>query len=118
MQKARVQSSTREAFTKFFNLLKNKITAFGIKDPSQIVNLDETGYCSSVGANVIAPKGSKCVSQVQGGSGKDTYSVVETIAANGDLFPPLIIYKSKNMYNTWCANGPKDTAYLSSENGW
>lgn len=42
---------------------------------------------------------------------------VETVTANGQLFPPLIIYKSKNLYTSWCMNGPKDT-YLSSDNGW
>lgn len=53
LQKARVQSSTKEAFINFFELLRNKITSLGIKDPSQIVNLDETGYSSSIGANIL-----------------------------------------------------------------
>lgn len=76
-------------------MLKNKIETLGIADPAQIINLDETGYSSSVGSIVLAPKGSKCVSQVQGGSGKESYSVVETVAANGHLFPPLITYKRR-----------------------
>lgn len=66
LQKSRVQCATKEAFTKFFGLLKNKIETLGIKDPAQIVNLDETGYSSSVGSNVIASKGSRCFANSRG----------------------------------------------------
>lgn len=118
IQKARVQCSSQESFTKFFDMLSKKIKELGIQNPAQVINLDETGYSSSLGSNVLAEKGTKCVSQIQGGSGKETFSVVETVAANGHLFPPLIIYKSKNLYSTWCVNGPEGAAYLSSENGW
>lgn len=118
IQKARVQSATTEAFTKFFEMLGTKVNELNITNPAQIINLDETGYSSSLTGTVIAKKGTKCVSQVHGGSGKETFSVVETVAANGHLFPPLIIYKSKNLYSSWCVNGPKDSGYLSSENGW
>lgn len=70
--------------------------------------MEETGYSTSVSGTVIAKKGTKCISQIHGRSGKDTFSAVETVAANGHLFPPLIIYKSKNLYSAWCINGPKD----------
>lgn len=82
------------------------------------MNLDETGYSSSIGSNVLAKKGAKCVSQIQGGSGKETFSVVETVSADGQIFPPFVIYKSKNLYDKWCLNGPENAAYVSSENGW
>jgi hypothetical protein len=99
-------------------MLDKKVNELHITNPAQIINLDETGYSSSLSGTVIAKKGTKCVSQVHGGSGKETFSVVETVAANGHLFPPLIIYKSKNLYTSWCVNGPKGSGYLSSENGW
>lgn len=52
---------------------------------------------------------------------KESYSVVETVTANGHLFPPLIIIYMLHIicYTSWCMNGPKDTAaYLSSDNNW
>lgn len=118
IQKSRVQCATKESFTKFFTMFKATVEKLGIKNPGQIVNLDETGYASSTATRVLAKKGTKCVSQVQGGSGKEMFSVVETVAADGHLFPPLIIYKSKNLYDSWCVNGPEGAAYLSSPHGW
>lgn len=118
LQKARAQCATVESFTKFFNMLKEHVGRLNITNAAQIINLDETGYSSSIGTKVLAKKGTRCVSQIQGGSGKETFSVVETIAGNGHVFPPCIIYKSKYLYHTWCLNGPEGAAYVSSDNGW
>ena len=95
--KSRVQCATKEAFTVFFNLLQTKIETVAITYPTQIISLDKIECSSSVGAIVLAHVGTKFVSQVQGGSGKETFTVVETVAANVQIFPPLVIYMSKNI---------------------
>ncbi|KAK3732958.1 hypothetical protein RRG08_002568 [Elysia crispata] len=38
--------------------------------------------------------------------------------AAGDLLPPYVIYKSENLWNTWCEGGPSGTQYGRSKNGW
>lgn len=41
------------------------------------------------------------------------------VSADGTLFPPLIIFKAQNLWNSW--KGTKDvpgTTYASSDNGW
>ncbi|KAI4469775.1 hypothetical protein MML48_1g18716 [Holotrichia oblita] len=103
LQVARVNCSTKENYSIFFRLLERKIKELNISSPEQIINLDETGYDTSLATTVIARKGAKCVSQKQPGSGKDTFTVVETITANGHIFPP---------------GGPEGTGYLVSKNGW
>lgn len=118
LQAARVNCSTKENYSIFFGLLERKIKELNISSPEQIINLDETGYDTSLATTVIARKGTKCVSQKQPGSGKDTFTVVETVTANGHIFPPVIIYNKKNLYNSWCLGGPEGTGYLVSKNGW
>ncbi len=39
-------------------------------------------------------------------------------SAAGVLLPPYVVYKSKNVYDSWCAGGPKGTAYSCTASGW
>ena len=32
--------------------------------------------------------------------------------------PPYIIYKSINLYDSWCRDGPPGTGYNTSASGW
>ena len=38
--------------------------------------------------------------------------------ASGELLPPYIIYKSKNLWQSWCEGGPEGTQFGRSNNGW
>lgn len=45
---------------------------------------------SSTVTRVLAKKGIKCVLQVQGGYGKEMFSVINIVAVDGHLFSPLM----------------------------
>lgn len=54
LQKARAQCPTTESFTKFFSMLGNTTNRLNIKNPAQIINLDETEYNSTIETTVLA----------------------------------------------------------------
>ncbi|KAJ8959712.1 hypothetical protein NQ318_021906 [Aromia moschata] len=37
---------------------------------------------------------------------------------NGDLLPPMVVYKALNIYENWTQGGPVGTKYASSASGW
>ena len=49
---------------------------------------------------------------------KGNVNVMLAVCTNGDLLPPYVIYKSKDLYNCWCDGGPKGTSYNRSKSGW
>lgn len=38
--------------------------------------------------------------------------------ANGKLLPPMVVYKSLNLYKNWTTGGPNGTVYGHSKSGW
>ena len=38
--------------------------------------------------------------------------------ATGQYLPPMIVYKSKNLYYEWTRNGPENAIYGNSSSGW
>ena len=39
-------------------------------------------------------------------------------SATGELLPPYVIYKAKNLWSTWIEGGPEGARYGISKNGW
>jgi hypothetical protein len=39
-------------------------------------------------------------------------------SASGEFLPPYVVYKGKNVYDSWCTGGPKGAVYTSSASGW
>lgn len=116
-QLGRAAAVTPATVNSWFNLVEETFKKHNITNASQVSNVDESGYDASVSAKVLAAKGKAC-GQAQAGSGKLSFSVAETISADGHLFPPFVIYKCKHLYDTWMRGGPPGTAYSKSENGW
>ncbi|XP_064605782.1 uncharacterized protein LOC135470678 [Liolophura sinensis] len=122
LSKCREQTEDPEVVERWFKLLDEVLTEQGVKDiPAQIFNSDESGFVTDPKSGVVlARKGSKRVNQSigGGGSGKDQITVNCCASATGKLPPPYVVYNSKNLYKDWITDGPKDTAYVSSTNGW
>ena len=38
--------------------------------------------------------------------------------ASGQYLPPMVIYKSKNVYNDWSTGGPDGAVYECTKSGW
>ena len=39
-------------------------------------------------------------------------------SAAGDMLPPMVIYKAKNLYSGWTNGGVLDLVYSTTESGW
>jgi hypothetical protein len=72
----------------------------------------------STGARkAIVKKGSKYPEQVCDHT-KSSISCMMCGPAKGEFLPPYVVYKGKNVYDSWCTGGPKGTVYTSSPTGW
>ena len=38
--------------------------------------------------------------------------------AAGQYLPPMVFYKSENIYREWVRGGPANTVYECTKNGW
>lgn len=87
-------------------------------EPHLIINYDETNLTDDPGRkNVIVRRGCRHPERIVDSS-KQSTSVMFAAAADGTLLPPYIVYKSENLYDSWCENGPKGTLYNRSKSGW
>lgn len=90
-----------------------------MKDPSRILNGDETGFslCPKTG-KVLAPKGYRNVYQVVTSSEKDTITVLLVFTASGEVVTPLVVFPYLRPPKEVTASMPP-TWYLGrSETGW
>ncbi len=85
----------------------------------RIWNSDESGFCLGVTSKkVLARKGSRAVHEVGGASDHQYITVNVCGNAAGLRLPPYILYKGKNLYNTWTTGGPAGACYGVSQSGW
>jgi hypothetical protein len=97
--------------------LKRMMNDFHRK-PYHIFNCDKSGFqCDQGKCKIICIKGSKHPRVLANSNDKAIYTVLFCCNAGGEYLPVNIIYKSKNLYSSWCTNGPKDAQYNTSESG-
>ena len=63
-------------------------------------------------------KGAKNVYLQIPNKGKSMYTVLMCASADRTSLGPLVVYKGKNIYNTWTENGPQNAFYACTESGW
>lgn len=86
--------------------------------PSNIFNYDETNVTDDPGAKkVLVPRGRKRVERIKEHS-RTSISLMICGNAEGQLLPPMVVYKSENLYENWCEGGPTGTIYGCSKSGW
>ncbi|KAJ8953465.1 hypothetical protein NQ318_023584 [Aromia moschata] len=112
----RARSSVDQAdVLEFFNNVKDALLN---ASPQNIYNYDETNMADDPGAKkVIVPRNFRRVERVQNYSRSCTSIMVAGNAA-GQLLPPMVVYKSSNLYENWCAGGPPGTIYGNTISGW
>ena len=49
---------------------------------------------------------------------KASVSLMYSGFADGNLLPPMVIYKSNHVYENWCVDGPAGTVYDCTTSGW
>ncbi|KAJ8939281.1 hypothetical protein NQ318_014929 [Aromia moschata] len=108
-------SVNRGDIFKFFN---NAEVALQDVKSINLYNYDETNVTDDPGAKkVIVPRNTKRVERVQEHS-RASISIMVCGNANGDLLPPMVVYKALNIYENWTQGGPVGTKYASSASGW
>lgn len=105
-----------ESFFSKVGLMKNQEC---IPDYDQrIWNSDETGFClGATSKKLLSRRGSRAVHEVGGASDHQFITVNVCGNAAGLRFPPFILYKGKNLYNTWTEGGPAGACYGVSDSG-
>lgn len=108
-------SVDRADIIQFFENIKD---ALGDVDNKNLYNYDETNIADDPGAKkVIVPRNFRRVERVQNYS-RSCVSIMVCGNAAGDLLPPMVVYKSSNLYENWCTGGPPGTVYGNSPSGW
>ena len=83
-----------------------------------IYNYDETNFTNDPGKSIVfCRRGRKRVENAKESS-KQSFSVMWCGNAAGELQPPMIVYKAKNVYEGWRKNGPPGALYESTDSGW
>ncbi len=104
----------------YYNMLTTEMKRLSIINrPECVWNVDETSLFTDPRlVKVVAPKGIKA-SRTTSTSGREAITVMAGISAAGECLPPLIIFKGKNIQNTWKGtNAYPGTQYAVSEKGW
>lgn len=108
-------SVSREDINNFFN---NALIALDDVKPENLYNYDETNITDDPGAKkVIVPRNTRRVERVQEHS-RASISLMVCGNANGDLLPPMTVYKAQNLYENWTTGGPPGSLYANSPSGW
>ncbi|XP_066930866.1 uncharacterized protein [Clytia hemisphaerica] len=104
-----------EDVNKFFINLEKELDGV---PPENIWNFDETNFTDDPGKKkVIVSKRRRRVERCMPHS-KTSFSVMCCGNPKGEFMPPMIVYKSKCMWENWKKHGPRGASYTMSKNGW
>ncbi|XP_065085084.1 jerky protein homolog-like [Ochlerotatus camptorhynchus] len=115
---ARKQCVDPFAIADYFELLKEVTQHL---PPDRIYNMDETSFCLDPSRVLVVGEKGKAAHRVTAGPGRENYSVLMGANAAGDKLPPLIIFKAKNVWDSWLADKKIEypgMSYAATPNGW
>lgn len=105
----------KEMLEDYINNLKKVVADV---PPHNIYNYDETNLTDNPGQKkILTKRGSKYPEKICNSS-KVTVSIMMCGNAAGDLIPPYVVYKAKNLWQPWTENGPKGCRYNATPSGW
>uniref|UniRef100_A0ABD2WKN8 DDE-1 domain-containing protein n=1 Tax=Trichogramma kaykai TaxID=54128 RepID=A0ABD2WKN8_9HYME len=114
-------SATETALRGWFKEVDNHIDPLKLKNinPNRIYNLDESAFfLIPKGEKVLARKGSKAVYKVVHGDDKESLTVLFTVAANGVILPPMILFWYERIPSSIARNLPREWIAGTTEKGW
>ena len=120
---ARSKSLTPEIINIFFDkyqkILTDNVENGLDKESKRTFSCDETGLNTDAkGKKIYTRRGKRDAYLLQANCGKSVYSVLVCSSAAGQLLPPFVVYKGKNLYSSWTKGGPPGTGYSASPSGW
>lgn len=104
----------------FYDLLEEQVKNLGLEHkPECIYNLDETSFCHDPSkSKVVGLRGSKSV-RMTSSPGRENTSVLMCVSASGRKLPPLIIFKGKNVMESWIQKEiSNQTSFAATKRGW
>jgi hypothetical protein len=104
----------------FYDLVRKEMQRLEISDkPSHIFNLDETSFCVDPTRGKVVAEVNSHVHRINSGTGRQNFSVMACICADGTYQPPLVIFTGQHLYSLWRGKHPlQGTTYAVSSNGW
>lgn len=106
----------------YFDILKKALDDLNLNDsPELIWNLDESSFSHDPYKTKIVGARGKPSSRTTSGPGRENTTILSAVSASGLKAPPLIVFKGKNIWDSWITNeesGFAGTAYAASPKGW
>lgn len=84
----------------FYDILRNVAVELGIVDKAEhFFNLDEMGASKDPSkSKIVAGSEQRNLFRTIQGSGKDNTTIMACICANGDVLPPMFIFRAQNLW--------------------
>jgi hypothetical protein len=105
----------------FYDALEREVNRLQLNDKSaQIYNIDESYFTLDPSkGKIVAATGSQNIQRVVAGTGRQNYTVMACVSADGNREPPLFIFQGKHHYSSWRGtSAPENTTYAISKKGW
>lgn len=115
---ARKKSIDPFIISEYFNLLKDITNNL---PPSQIYNIDETSFCLDPTRIKVVGEIGTAAHRATSGPGKENISVLLGGNAAGEKLPPMIVFKGKNVWDSWIPKKEEEypgISYGATKNGW
>ena len=119
LQISRAMACSEEKVLKWFNDFEAFIRENGIKSPSQIANVDETGCPFQAGSSgkIIVEKGISNAYQISSPS-KEQITTLVCGFANGTVLPPYHLYPGQRLNAQWTQDAVPDSYFGVTAKGW
>ncbi|KMQ85800.1 tigger transposable element-derived protein 6-like protein [Lasius niger] len=113
------QNDIRNWFKEIYNYLAEHNYLYILEDPRRIFNSDETYFivCPKM-KNVIAPRGTRNVYEIDRGNSKLNLTVLFTFSASGVTTPPTVVFPYKRLPACVGRSVPNDWGIGVTPSGW
>ncbi|KAK3924780.1 Pogo transposable element with KRAB domain [Frankliniella fusca] len=120
VSKPKLLSSSRakvnpDQLKKYFQNLKESLEGV---PPENIYNYDETNLADDPSQKTVEVRRDQKYPTKVLTSSKTATSLMIAGTATGELLPPYVVYRSKELSETWVTGGPPGTRYNRSRSGW
>lgn len=106
----------------YFDILEKLIQEDNLSQkPELIWNLDESSFSHDPSKTKVVGARGKPSSRTTSGPGREHTTILSAVSASGHKAPPLIVFKGKNIWDSWIAderNSFEGMSYAASAKGW
>ena len=115
----RKEAHNRKDIEEFYERWDRIVKKYAIA-PADIYNFDETGFRIGIGRHQkIITRDPKARPYIESSTNRDYVTVVETISADGDTIPPMVIMSAASHRQNWVPTAvPDGQLYGTSESGY